>query len=161
MLHKILIWLIGLVLLGVASLIINLILVVLKVGNIKRVLFLRKVKNLLSELPSELLLACTDQKVAALTFDASSNREKAVPLYTGLLTWHGAARPVSDVLGSARRQFAVRSSVFIFVFIPLMAVSVWLTVFVDWRVIGAVILLIFHQFYPFYIWKYPAFSELL
>jgi hypothetical protein len=160
-LTSILAWIIGLVGLLIASLLLNFILMILKIGNIKTVLFVRKVEILLSRLPSELLLAATSAKVAALTFDSTQNKEQATPLYTGVVTWSGAPRPVSQVRAMAKRQFAVRAAIFGFVFVPLIAACCWLTLFVSWGFVIAIPILIFHQAYPFYLWAYPGFSELL
>lgn len=159
--HRIIDWIIAAVALGVGSLILNLILLVLKVGNLKSALFIRKVVALLKELPGEMLLSCSSRQVAALTFDGSQNRERSVPLYTGIITWRGGPRPASRVLSRANWQLKVRSAIFLLLFLPALLLSLWATLFVDWRFVGIPVLLIVHQFFPFYLWEYPAFSSML
>jgi hypothetical protein len=159
--NKIVEWLLGLVALGVASLVINFVLLVLKVGNLKTILFIRKLTSGLSELPGEVLLSCTANQVSAVTFDMSQSRERIIPLYSGILTWKGSPRPASRVLARARRQLTTRSLIFIAVFLPLIVLGAWITLFVNWTGIFFIALLVFHQFVPFYIWEYPAFSSLL
>lgn len=159
--HRIVEWLLGVVALGVASLVINFLLLVLKVGNIKTIFFIRKLTSALGELPGEVLLSCTANQVSAITFDMSQSRERVIPVYSGILTWKGAPRPVSRVLARARRQLTMRSVIFIAVFLPLIVLGVWITLFVSWAGIFIIALLVLHQFVPFYIWEYPAFSSLL
>ena len=159
--NRIVEWLLGVVALGVASLVINFLLLVLKVGNLKTILFIRKLTSALGELPGEVLLSCTAKQVSAITFDMSQSRERIIPVYSGVLTWKGAPRPVSRVLARARRQLTTRSMIFIGVFLPLLVFGAWITLFVNWTGIFIIAVLIFHQFVPFYIWAYPAFSSLL
>lgn len=159
--NRIVEWLLGLVALGVASLMINLVLLVLKIGNLKTILFIRKLRSALSELPGEVLLSCTGDQVSAVTFDMSQSREKIIPFYSGILIWKGSPRSASRVLARARRQLTIRTLIFIAVFIPLIVIGVWITLFVNWTGIFIIALLVFHQFVPFYIWEYPAFSSLL
>lgn len=163
MLHiliRILIWIISLLALGVASLIVNLMLLVLKGGNLKNLLFVRKVVAMLTQVPGEMLLECLSGKVSAITFDASRNEEKPIPIYSGIITWSGSPQSASKVLGRARSQLRIRSTLFATVFIPLLALSIWFALFVHWWGILFAAFLIFHQFVPFYIWMYPAFSDL-
>ena len=159
--HRILEWLLGLVVLGIASLVINFLLLVLKIGNIKTILFIRKLTSVLSELPGQVMLSCTANQVSAITFDVSQSKEKVIPVYSGVLTWKGGPRPGSRVLAKARRQLTIRSLIFIAVFIPLLIVGAWVTLFVNWTGIFIIALLVIHQFVPFYIWESPAFSSLL
>jgi hypothetical protein len=161
MVHRILEWLLGLVAFGVASLVINFLLLVLKIGNIKTILFVRKLTSALSELPGQMLLSCTANQVSAISFDVSQSKEKVIPVYGGVLTWKGGPRPVSRVLAKARKQLTIRSLIFIAVFIPLLIVGAWVMLFVNWTGIFIIALLVVHQFVPFYIWEYPAFSSLL
>jgi hypothetical protein len=156
----VLIWIIALVALGVTSLILNLILLVLKSGNLKSVLFLRKLVPVLAGLPGEILLECVSGKVSALTFDTSLNKEKATPIYSGVLTWYGSPRPAAKVLSKARSQLRIRSALFATVFIPLLALCIWFTLFVHWWGIFFAAFLIFHQYSPFYFWMYPAFHDM-
>jgi hypothetical protein len=158
---RILEWLLGVAAFGVASLVINLLLLVLKVGNLKTIIFIRKLTSALGELPGEVLLSCTAGQVSAITFDTSQSRERIVPVYSGILTWKGGPRSVSRVLARARRQLTTRSMVFATVFLPLLIFGAWIMLFVSWTGIFIIALLIFHQFIPFYIWEYPAFSSLL
>lgn len=158
---RILDWVLGVVALGIASLVLNFLLLVLKVGNVKTILFIRKLTSALGELPGEVLLACAGSQVSAVIFDSSQNREKSIPVYSGILTWKGAPRQNSRVLARARRQLAIRSTVFALVFLPLLVLGVYVTLFVNWTGISIIILLVVHQFVPFYIWEYPAFSSML
>ncbi len=157
----ILVWIGSLIGLLVASLLANFVLMILKIGNIKIIIFIRKVEMLLSKLPHELLLVAASDKVAALTFDSTQNKEISTPLYTGVVTWSGAPRPVSQVRAMAKRQFAVRAAIFAFVFVPLIVACCWLTLSVSWAFIFGIAVLIVHQAYPFYFWAYPGFSDLL
>lgn len=84
---------------------INFLLLVLKVGNLKTILFIQKLSSALSELRRDVLLSCAGEQVSAITFDMSQSRER-----TGIFIIAG---------------------------------------------------LVLHQFFPFYIWEYPAFSSLL
>src|SRR5579863_3904308 len=101
--HGIILWIVGALILGVSSLIINLILLVLKIGNLKSALFDRKVVALLKQLPGETLLACQSKKVSALVFDRARAQEQSVYLYSGDLTWHGPPRQATKVLNDAKR----------------------------------------------------------
>ncbi|MBS2966807.1 hypothetical protein KGA66_27470 [Actinocrinis puniceicyclus] len=160
--HRILVYLAGVVALGLFSLILNFLLIILKFGNIRSVLFVRKVVVLLRGVPDGMALTCTDKKVSALSFDSKANAQKVVPLYTGVLTWRGGPRLALRVRKSAKRQFLLRSTIFGLVFVPLILVGLWLTLFVSWKIGGSiVVLLAFHQWMPFYIWDYPAVSSLL
>jgi hypothetical protein len=159
--NRIVEWLLGIVTLGVASLVINFVLLVLKVGNIKTIFFIRKLTSALSELPGDVLLSCTAGQVSAVVFDISQSREKVVPVYSGILTWKGGPKPVSRVLARARRQLTTRSALFMAVFLPLLVLGAWVTLFVSWTGVFIIAALIFHQFTPFYIWEYPVFSSLL
>jgi len=159
--NRIVEWLLGVVALGVASLAINFLLLILKVGNLKTILFIRKLTSALGELPGEVLLSCTTGEVSAITFDMSQSRERIIPVYSGILTWTGAPRPVSKVLARGRRQLTARSMIFIAIFLPLLVFGAWITLFVSWAGISIIALLVLHQFVPFYIWEYPTFSSLL
>ena len=101
--NRIVEWLLGLVALGVASLMINLVLLVLKIGNLKTILFIRKLRSALSELPGEVLLSCTGDQVSAVTFDMSQSRERIIPFYSGILIWKGSPRSASRVLAQGTK----------------------------------------------------------
>jgi hypothetical protein len=159
--NRIVEWLLGVVALGIASLAINFVLLVLKVGNIKTIIFMRKLTSALGELPGDALLSCTEQQVSAVIFDMAQSSEKIIPFYSGILTWKGGPRPASRVLARARRQLTTRSLIFVAVFLPLIVLGAWTTLFVSWTGIFFIAILIFHQYVPFYIWEYPAFSSLL
>jgi hypothetical protein len=101
---------------------------------------------------------------------ATANRQ------VSLCAWHGASGLVTD-RGEASRsllyhgcrprikvpapatarpgrsvrypRLADRSVIFIAVFLPLLVLSAWFTLFVSWLGLGIIALLIIHQFFPF------------
>ncbi|MFI6040810.1 hypothetical protein ACIA8C_04195 [Nocardia sp. NPDC051321] len=146
--------------LGVAAAVINLILLLLWFGNIKRVYFLRRLRAALHGIPDQMLLSCESGTVSILTFDRAAGREVSRRVYTGILTWRGNPRPAKRVKSRADRQYRFGVSMIVLVLIPLVIISIWMALFDDWRLIGVTAILAIHQFVPFYIWEYPGFSEL-
>lgn len=161
MLQNILLWLLAGLVLAVVSAIVNVILHLLRLGNVKTILFIRKLLRLLRGVPDDVLLSCQGKDVSALVFDAKNNKEKAVPLYAGVLTWHGGPRLVSRVRMRARRQLAIRSLLFASIFVPLVVAGLWAALFVDWKLLLVPAIFVFHQFKPFYIFDHPALSGLV
>ncbi|MDT7786321.1 MAG: hypothetical protein QOF58_4740 [Pseudonocardiales bacterium] len=154
-------WLLAALILAVASVVINIVLHLLKIGNLQTVLFLRKLLTLLRGIPDDVLLSCRGKDVTALVFDTTNNREKTVPLYAGVLTWKGSPRLVSRVRRGARRQLGVRAAFFGLLFVPLFAGGVYLGLVVDWKLLLVPAVLVFHQFVPFYIFDHPMLSGLV
>lgn len=153
-------WLIAAAVLGVASLVINGVLILLKVGNVKTLRFLTQLRRVLRDVPDDVLLSCSGRDVALIHFDIANKTEKAIPMYTGVVTWKGGPRVASKIKRQVRRQLTLRSLPFLLVFTPLLLGSVFITAFYDWRTAPLVGLLVFHQFVPFYIWDYPGLSGL-
>ncbi|MGW7420706.1 hypothetical protein ACWGJB_11675 [Streptomyces sp. NPDC054813] len=155
-------YLLGAVILGVASLVLNLILILLSFGNMRAILFLRKVRAILADVPGAVPLSCINGRVSAVTLNTATNREEETYIYTGVLTWSNGTRLTSRVRKQAKRQYSMRVGMFAFLFVPLTLIGIWLLLWVDVK--GGLIilaLLIFHQFVPFKIWMYPGLGELL
>lgn len=161
MINHALIWLLTALALGVVVLVLNAVLEVLRIGNLKTIMFVRKVRNLLRGIPDDMLLSCTANKVSALAYDRATKREKVVPLYTGVLTWRSGGLLAAKVKRRAGRQMRLRSVVFALVFVPLLVAALWATLFVEWKALIIVAFLVFHQFAPFRLWAYPGLSELV
>jgi hypothetical protein len=160
MLHRVLFWLLGAIALGIASLVINAILILLKMGNVKTITFLVRLRGALKEIPGDMLLSCKGRDVVLMHFDVSNKTERAIPVYTGVVTWRGGPRLARRIKGKVRRQLALRTIPLILVFMPILVLSLWAAIFVDWRASSITVLVILHQFFPFYLFEYPGFIGL-
>lgn len=160
-LHKGGIWVIGALALGVGSLAVNLVLHLLRIGNLRSLLFVREAKTTLTQLRSSVILSCDHGTVSAHSFDRANNQEVSTALWTGGLTWRSGPEPVNRVKQRASRQIMLRTTLFVGLFLPLFAGGIAAGVLVDWKLLLIPALLILHQFMPFYIWDYPGVSELV
>jgi hypothetical protein len=143
-------WLLGLLLVGVLLVLLNLVLAVSGLGNIKRIAFISELKKLLRRMPSDQLLACHNGKVEATAYDAQRHTQTSVPLWSGsLLTWSGEPRSAGAVLRRAEVQYRWRLAVLLVILVPLFIISVWYAFVVSWIGLIAAALLVVHQIFPF------------
>ncbi|WP_239342510.1 hypothetical protein [Frankia sp. CiP3] len=158
--HHILYWALGLagsaIVLGIASLVLNAVLLIFKIGNVKTAAFDRKVAKVVGGLPRGILLVCNGKKVGMLSYDQATKSEKIFPLYTGEVTWKGGPRLATKVVRIAERRARTRFAVFGLVFLPCCVGSVVLAIVVHPAFLILLAVLVFHQFVPFSIWCYPG-----
>ncbi|MEV4821252.1 hypothetical protein [Micromonospora sp. NPDC049274] len=148
-------------LLGVVALVLNAVLLLLKFGSIRTLLFLRKLNIALRGIPGDTLLSCTGNKVSVLAYASRGGGEQLLPFYTGVLTWKGGPKLAVKLKKRAARQIAIRSVIFFVLFVPLVAGSAWLTMFRSWHAVWLLALLGIHQVWPFRIWAWPGLMSTL
>src|SRR3954454_1314387 len=105
-------WLVGVLILGVVLIVINVILLFSGVGNLRRIFFIRQLQKLLGGIPDDVLLACQSQEVVAMGYDRESNKEKVIPLYSGIITWTNGPRVTRRVKQRVRKELSWRIVVF-------------------------------------------------
>lgn len=153
-------WLVAAIVLAIASLVINAVLHLLRIGNLKSLIFINQLRGVLDKMPRDLVLDCDHRTVSAYSFDASAGREVQTELWTGGLMWSGGPKSANQILARAKRQVALRATMFAAVFVPLFGASLALAVFADWKLLLLPAVLLFHQYEPFYIFDYPGLSGL-
>jgi hypothetical protein len=153
-------WLLWALILGIGSAIASVLLYVLAFANLKRLLFIGKLRTFLRDIPDDAPLMCDDGEVSATFRQPGQASEEHVKLYSGGITWKGGSRLASKVKRAAARQYPLRLALFILVFMPLLLGSLYLGIMWDWRMLGIVLLLVFHQFFPFYVFVHPLVADL-
>src|SRR5690242_993144 len=118
-------WLEVAVVLALVSAVANLVLYLFAVGSLRKIFFMRRLTRVLADIPAAMPLHCEKKQVAATVLDQSTRRERAVPIYTGGITWSGGSRLAGRVRHQAKRQLVVRGLVFAVVFMPLFCAGLW------------------------------------
>jgi hypothetical protein len=95
--------------------------------SLKRILFIRKLLQLLKQIPGDVLLSCENNEVSAQSVDRSTGRTTLVRLYTGgPITWKGPNRRTKDVIASASSALVKRLALWMIVALPLFLAMVYL-----------------------------------
>ena len=157
---SVLAWLIGAALLAAALIAINAILLISGLGNLQRILFLNRLRKMLAGIPGDVQLVCRGKEVVAMGYDRESNREKVVPLYTGILTWSDGPRLAKRVRRMATREASWRFAFFALGVAPISVVALWIGLRTDWVALIVPVGIAVHQFFPFYVWGYEGVSGL-
>lgn len=122
-------------------------------ASMKRIRMLGQIIHLFeNKLPKDALLDCRDKAVTVDVTDKTTGIRKTIDLYTGLVTWHGERKTVSEVLGMARSTHRKRIAVFILIVIPVAALCIYMVMHDPTKKIISLIALgviVVEQFYPF------------
>ena len=139
-------------------------------GNPRAIKTAFNIRKALRAMPPGTVLECRERRVSAIVYDRERDTDSAVPFYTAprfsSLAWSTGPRSARSLYSSADATLAATVGALLFVYIPLLAVGVYLAVDVSWLWWFAVVILIGAEVvmtisYKFFYLRWRAFGPVV